>query len=45
MPREEFEQMTQELKVLRNTSIYQRLLEFEQNIIQGKKYTRRDLGF
>ena len=41
----EFEQMKQELKILRKSSIYLRLLEFEQNIMAGKKYTRKDLGF
>ncbi|HLC85933.1 MAG TPA: hypothetical protein VJG30_01445 [Candidatus Nanoarchaeia archaeon] len=41
----EFEQMKQELKILRNSNIYQRLLEFEQNIKQGKIFTRKDLGF
>lgn len=40
-----FEQMKQELNTLRNSRLYQRLLEFEQNILQGKKYTRKDLGF
>ena len=43
--RSEFEQMKIELKTLRSSIIYQRLLEFEQNILQGKKYTRKDLGF
>ncbi len=41
----EFEQMKKELKVLRNSKIYQRLLEFEQNILVGRKFTRKDLGF
>ncbi len=45
IPKIEFEVMTQELKTLRRTSIYLRLLEFEENIIKNKKYTRKDLGF
>jgi len=45
IPKSEFEQMKVELKTLRSSKIYQRLLEFEQNITQGKKYTRTDLGF
>ncbi len=45
IPKKEFEQMQLEIKRLRNMSIYQRLLEFEQNILHGKKYTRKDLGF
>ena len=34
-----------EINVLRNSRLYKRLLEFEQNICQGKRYTRKDLGF
>ncbi len=45
LPKVEFEQMKLEIKTLRNSKMYQRLLEFEQNIISGKKYTRKDLGF
>lgn len=41
----EFEQMKQELEVLRNSNLYKRLLEFEKNISQGRKYSRKDLGF
>jgi len=37
--------MEEEIKVLRNSKIYKRLLEFEQNISKDKKYTRADLGF
>ena len=37
--------MEEEIKVLRNSKIYIRLLEFEQNISKDKKYTRADLGF
>ena len=40
-----FEQMQEELETLRKSKIYQRLLEFEQNILKGKKFTRADLGF
>lgn len=42
IPREEFETMKKELKVLRNSNLYKRLLEAETNI-KGKKYTRKDL--
>ncbi|MFA6461196.1 MAG: hypothetical protein WCV90_02930 [Candidatus Woesearchaeota archaeon] len=45
LPRMEFEQMKQELEVLRNSNLYKRLLEFEKNISQGRKYSRKDLGF
>jgi len=44
IPKEKFEEMRMELEVLRNSKLYKRLLEFEQNI-QGKRYTRKDLGF
>ena len=40
-----FEQIQSELKTLRNTHLYKRLLEFEKNISQGRKFTRKDLGF
>lgn len=45
LPKEKFEQMEQEIIFLRNSLIYKRLLEFEKNIIRGKKYSREDLGF
>ncbi len=45
IPKTEFEAMKQELASLRNSRIYQRLLAFEQNILSGKRYTRKDLGF
>jgi hypothetical protein len=45
VPRVEFEQMQSELLILRQSALYKRLLEFEQNILKGKKFTRADLGF
>ncbi len=45
LPKEEYNQMKRELKTLKNSSIYKRLLEFEKNILEGKKFTRDDLGF
>ena len=45
LPKEKFEQMKQEIIFLKNSFIYKRLLEFEQNISKGKKFTREDLGF
>lgn len=45
IPKEEFEFMKNELETLRNSNIYKKLLEFEKNISQGKKFTREDLGF
>jgi len=44
VPKAEFELMRTELELLRNSKIYQRLLEFEQNIAH-KKLTRKNLGF
>ena len=41
----EYDQMRQEIKTLRNTKVYQRLLEFEDNIARGRRFTRKDLGF
>ena len=43
--KQEFETMKHEINVLRNSKVYQRLLEFEQNVSTGKKYTRKELGF
>jgi len=46
--KEELELQKKEIKTLKNGKLYrlyQRLLEFEQNIAKGKKYTRKDLGF
>ena len=45
VPKTEFEIMQQELKTLRKTNIYLRLLDFEENTLKDKKYTRKDLGF
>ena len=45
IPKPEFEKMKQEIEILRNSSLYKRLLEFEQNVFMGKVYTRKDLGF
>jgi hypothetical protein len=45
VPKEEFKIMKEELRTLRETQICKRLLEFEQNISKGKKFTRADLGF
>lgn len=44
IPKEEYEQLIKENKVLRDSDLYKRLLEFEDNI-KKKKYTREDLGF
>ena len=41
----ELEQLQRELKTLRNSNLYKRLLEFEKNIAEGRKFTRNDLGF
>ncbi|MBU2639361.1 MAG: hypothetical protein KKG75_01495 [Nanoarchaeota archaeon] len=41
----EYIKMKQDLKLLRETELYKRLLEFEENIKSGKIYTRKDLGF
>ena len=45
MPKAEIEQLHRELETLRNSSLYKRLLEFEKNISEGKRFTRADLGF
>lgn len=45
MPKEDFEQMQREIETLRDTAVYKRLLEFENNISTDKKFTRKHLGF
>ena len=45
IPKPKFERMEQELEILRNSELYKRLLQFEQNIMKGKVYIRKDLGF
>ncbi|HII66282.1 TPA: hypothetical protein HA295_05935 [Candidatus Woesearchaeota archaeon] len=45
IPKAEIEQLHRELETLRNLSLYKRLLEFEKNISEGKRFTRADLGF
>lgn len=45
IPKQEYKEMKQELESLRNTAIYKRLLEFEKHVEEGKKFTRKDLGF
>lgn len=44
IPKQEYEQMKSELSALRHTKLYERLLQFEQNIAKAK-FTRKDLGF
>lgn len=43
--RSEYTRMKQEIKLFRNIKLYKRLLEFENNLIKGDKYSRKDLGF
>ena len=45
LPKVELEQLHKEIETLRNSSLYKRLLEFEKNIVEGKRFTRADLGF
>ena len=45
LPKSELEQLHRELETLRNSSLYKRLLEFEKNISEGRKFSRVDLGF
>ena len=45
IPKAELEQLHGELETLRNSGLYKRLLEFEKNIAEGKRFTRKGLGF
>jgi PHD/YefM family antitoxin component YafN of YafNO toxin-antitoxin module len=42
IPKQEYELMKREIETLRNTALYKRVLEFEQNIAE-KKLTRKDI--
>ncbi len=45
LPKAEYEQIQTELETLRHSTLYKRLLEFERNIAEGKKFSRNDLRF
>lgn len=45
LPREDFNLMKREINTLRNTKLYIRLLEYMNNVLAGRKFTRKDLGF
>ena len=45
LPKTELEQLQREIETLRNSGLYKRLLEFEKNLAEGKRFTRADLGF
>ena len=45
IPKVKLEKMETEIKVLRSSRLYRRLLQFYNNISIGKKYSRKDLGF
>ena len=42
--KDEYFQLVAEVETLRRTDVYQKLLQFTENI-QKKKFTRADLGF
>lgn len=42
--KQEFEQMKTELETLRNSKLYRKLLKFQDDVVKGKKYTRKELG-
>lgn len=45
VPRVEFERTKQELELLKESRLYQRLLEFEENVSKGRKFGRKSLEF
>ena len=45
IPKSKYEDMKREIKTLRNSKLYRRLIECEENIKSGSVYTREDLGF
>jgi len=44
IPKKEYESLKREVSMLRESTIYKRLLEFEKNIAV-RKFSRKDLGF
>ncbi|MBI4043763.1 MAG: hypothetical protein HY393_03080 [Candidatus Diapherotrites archaeon] len=45
IPKEEYAELKNKVRLLKNMDVYKRLLEFENNIASGKKFYRKDLGF
>ncbi|MEK6957830.1 MAG: hypothetical protein AABW99_02535 [archaeon] len=45
VPKKKYETLRREVKALKNSRLYRRLLEFHKNISSGKEYSREDLGF
>lgn len=45
IPKKKYIELRNKARLLKNTDIYKRLLEFENNIASGKKFYREDLGF
>ena len=43
--KDEYNSLKKQVKILKNSRLYKRLLEFEENIAKGKKFYRSDLGF
>ncbi len=43
--RTKYLEMKREIETLRETKLYRRLLEFEENIKKSRGCTRKDLGF
>ncbi|MFH1391520.1 MAG: hypothetical protein ABIH20_04380 [Candidatus Diapherotrites archaeon] len=43
--KEKYNALRDEVKTLKNSKLYKRLLEFHKNISSGKEYSRKDLGF
>ena len=41
----EYKTLKQNTKLLQCSQLYKRLLEFEENMAKGKRFTRKDLGF
>ncbi|MBI4210684.1 MAG: hypothetical protein HY544_04225 [Candidatus Diapherotrites archaeon] len=45
VPRKEYESLKRQVEIFKESNIYKRLIEFENNIAAGKKFYREDLGF
>ncbi len=45
IPKKEFLEMSEGLKILKKSELYERLLEFEKNLVSDGEFYREDLGF
>ena len=45
IPRDEYDSLVRDSRMLQKSHLYQRLLEYEESLAENGEYTREDLGF